>query len=101
MTYYLIFFMEISTRRVHFVGLTQHPNEEWMMEVANKVSNAESGFLRGKRILLLDRDTKFTLKFREHLESGWYRTDSIATQKSKLQRIHRTFFQKHQNRMLA
>ena len=64
MTYYLIFFMEISTRRVHFVGLTQHPNEEWMMEVANKVSNAESGFLRGKRILLLDRDTKFTLKFR-------------------------------------
>ena len=62
--------MEISTRRVHFAGMTQHPNEEWMMAVANKVTNAESGFLRCKKILLLDRDTKFTLKFREHLKAA-------------------------------
>jgi len=69
-TYYLLFFMEISTRRVHFAGMTQHPNEEWMMEAANKLTNAETGFLRGKKILLLDRDTKFTLKFREHLKAA-------------------------------
>ena len=48
----------------------EHPNEEWMMAVANKVTNAETGFLRGKKILLLDRDTKFTLKFREHLKAA-------------------------------
>ena len=48
--------MEISSRRVHFAGMTQHPNEEWMTEVANKVTNAETGFLRGKKILLLDQD---------------------------------------------
>ena len=40
------------------------------MAVANKVTNAESGFLRCKKILLLDRDTKFTLKFREHLKAA-------------------------------
>ena len=39
------------------------------MKVANKVTNAETGFLRGKKILLLDLDTKFTLKFREHLKA--------------------------------
>ena len=69
-TYYLLFFMEISTRRVHFAGLTQHPNEEWMMEAANKVMNADAGFLQRKKILLLDRDAKFTLKFREHLKAA-------------------------------
>ena len=48
----------------------EHPNQEWMMEVANKVTKVETGFLRGKKILLLDRDTKFTLKFREHLKAA-------------------------------
>lgn len=63
-TYYLLFFMEIATRRVHFAGLTVHPDEDWLVQVARNVTDAEEGFLRGKRYLLMDRDTKFSAEFR-------------------------------------
>jgi hypothetical protein len=33
-TYYLLFFMELATRRVHLAGLTANPDEGWMLQVA-------------------------------------------------------------------
>ncbi len=69
-TYYLLFFMEVATRRVHFAGATKHPNEAWMAQVAKQVTDAERGFLHGKKVLLLDRDTKFTVSFRATLKQA-------------------------------
>ena len=67
-TYYLLFFMEIATRRVYFAGLTTHPDEGWLLQVARNVTDADDGFLRGKRYLLMDRDTKFSEAFRGTFE---------------------------------
>ena len=70
-TYYLLFFMELGTRRVHLAGLTAHPDEDWMLQIARNVTDAEEGFLHGKRYLLMDRDAKFSEAFRITLkESG-------------------------------
>jgi transposase InsO family protein len=69
-TYYLLFFMEIATRRVHFAGLTTNPDEGWLLQVARNVMDAEEGFLRGKRYLLMDRDAKFSEVFRSTLEGS-------------------------------
>jgi hypothetical protein len=69
-TYYLLFFMELATRRVHFAGMTAHPYEEWMLQVARNVTDAEGGFLRGKRYVLMDRDGKFSEAFRTTLEQA-------------------------------
>jgi putative transposase len=63
-TYYLLFLMEIATRRVHFAGLTANPDEGWLLQVARNVTDTAAGFLRGKRYLLMDRDTKFSEAFR-------------------------------------
>jgi len=63
-TCYLLFFMELATRRVHFAGLTMNPDEDWLLQVARNVTDADGGFLRGKRYLLMDRDTKFSEAFR-------------------------------------
>ena len=58
-TYYLLFVMDIKTRRVHFAGCTMSPGEVWMKQVARELTNYEEGFLNGHRYLLMDRDTKF------------------------------------------
>jgi putative transposase len=48
-TVYLLFVMELATRRVHFAGSTANPEEAWMKQVARNLTVAEDGFLNGKR----------------------------------------------------
>ena len=66
-TYYLLFVMELKTRRVHFAGCTTNPHEAWMKQMARELTNHEDGFLQGKRYLIMDRDTKFCDSFRTFL----------------------------------
>jgi transposase InsO family protein len=68
-TYYLLFVMEVATRRVHFAGCTPNPNEAWMKQIARELTNFEDGFLNGKRYLLMDRDAKFCPAFKDILET--------------------------------
>ena len=63
-TYYLLFVMELKTRRVHFAGCTPNPDERWMKQIARNLTDTEDGFLNGKRYLIMDRDTKFCAAFR-------------------------------------
>ena len=44
-TYYILFFIHIETRRVVIAGSTQHPNERWMQQIARNVTMDEWGFL--------------------------------------------------------
>ena len=67
-TYYLLFVMEIATRRVHFAGCTPNPDGLWMKQVARNLTDIEDGFLVCKRYLIMDRDGKFTDRFREILK---------------------------------
>ena len=69
-TYYLLFVMDIATRRVHFAGCTVNPDGPWMQQMARNLTDCEDGFLNGKRYLLMDRDTKFTAAFRQTLEDA-------------------------------
>ena len=67
-TYYLLFVMELSTRRVYFAGYTANPDDQWMLQVARNLSDFEDGFLRRKQYLVMDRDAKFSEAFRLTLE---------------------------------
>jgi transposase InsO family protein len=68
-TYYVLFFIKIGSREVHIAGVTPHPDESWMRQVARNVTMADSGFLWGQRHLIFDRDSKFCDSFRRTIRS--------------------------------
>jgi putative transposase len=62
-TIYVLFFIEIGSRRVHFAGCTTHPDSRWITQQARQVMwDLETGEPI-MRFLIRDRDTKFTDSF--------------------------------------
>ena len=70
MTYYVLFFIHLESRRVYIAGITVHPNEAWMKQIARNATMEGCGALRDCRYLLHDRDTKYTRSFRAIIASG-------------------------------
>jgi len=69
-TYYVLFFIHIESRRIEVAGVTPHPNEAWMKQIARNVTMDEWGVLGNCRYLVHDRDTKFTDSFRAIVRSS-------------------------------
>jgi transposase InsO family protein len=69
-TYYVLFFIQISTRTVKIAGITTHPDTAWMVQMGRNISDSEAGMLVGKRTLIIDRDTKYCKDFRQLLEQS-------------------------------
>ena len=66
-THYVLFVIELATRRIRIAGVTIHPNADWMMQVGRNLLDVVDGPLVGKKYLLLDRDTKYCVAFRQML----------------------------------
>jgi putative transposase len=69
-TYYMLFFIHLESRKVEIAGITTHPTEQWMKQMARNVTMEGSGSLGDSRYLLHDRDTKYTASFRAIIESA-------------------------------
>jgi hypothetical protein len=69
-TYYVLFFIHLESRKEDIAGITVHPNEPWMQQMARNVTMDGCGTLQDCRYLLHDRDTKFTCSFRAIIKSG-------------------------------
>src|SRR5450756_1771941 len=63
-THYVLCFIDIVNRAVKIAGITPHPDSRWMTQIARNLTDLNDGFLRGKRYLILDRDTKYSDAFR-------------------------------------
>ena len=90
-TFYLLFVMELKTRRVHFAGCTTSPDEGWVKQTARELTNNEDGFLNGKEYLIMDRDTKFCESFRAFLSNEGV-SRSVASPQPKYERSLERFF---------
>jgi putative transposase len=66
----VLFFIELSTRRVEIGGISPVANGLWMSQVARNLTNSEDGLLRGKRYLIHGRDPLFTAAFLSTLEDS-------------------------------
>ncbi len=69
-TLYALFFLQHDTRKVHLAGVTEHPTGAWMAQIARNLTMDGEDFLKGRKILILDRDTKFTGAFRSILKGA-------------------------------
>jgi hypothetical protein len=83
-TYYVLFFIQLETRRVCLAGITPHPDQEWMEQQARNVTLGEWGFLAHSRYLLHDRDGKFCPSFREVIEAGGVTTQPLPARSPNL-----------------
>src|SRR5438309_2295519 len=69
-TYYVLFFIHLGSRQIHVAGVTPHPNEAWIVQVARNVTMEEWGFLAPGQYLIHARDTKFCAAFQQIIDEA-------------------------------
>src|SRR2546426_9354154 len=69
-TYYVLFFIHLGSRQVHIAGVTPHPDEAWMVQVARNVTMEAWGFLSPGHYLIHDRDGKYCPAFQHILDAA-------------------------------
>jgi putative transposase len=69
-TYYVLFFIHLGSRKVHIAGMTPHPNAAWMMQVVRNVTMEEWGFLAPGQYLIHDRDGKYCPAFQHIIDAA-------------------------------
>jgi len=58
--HFTLFFVDIATRRVQIAVTTTNPTSAWMEQIARNVTDWDTGILRHKRFLIVDRDAVFS-----------------------------------------
>jgi putative transposase len=69
-TYYVLFFIHLDSRKVHVAGVTPHPNARWMIQMARNVTMEEWGFLSPGQYLIHDRDGKYCPAFQRLIDDA-------------------------------
>jgi putative transposase len=67
-TLYVLFFIEVGTRRVRLLGVTANPEGSWVAQQARNLAITDD--LEYIRFLIRDRDSKFTRPFDEVFRTG-------------------------------
>jgi putative transposase len=60
---YVLFFIEVASRRVHLAGCTAHPDSDWVTQQARQVAWTFAERAEPVRFLIRDHDRKFTGDF--------------------------------------
>lgn len=69
-TFYTLFVIDLAARRVERARTTRAPDEQFMLQVVRNPLDVAAGFLMGHRVLIIDRDAKFSAAFGDRLASG-------------------------------
>src|SRR5215831_2602186 len=92
----VLFFIDLSTRRVEIGGIASVANGLWMSQIGRNVTDAMEGVLRGKRYLIHDRDPLFTTEFVGLLEGIGGSVGAAAAALAKSECLRREVRAQHQ-----
>jgi putative transposase len=99
--YFVLFVMDLQTRRIEIAGIAQQPDGEWMKQIARNLTDADSGFLNGARYLIHDRDPLFTERFREILKPSGVKTVKLPARSPNLNAYAERFVRSVKSECLA
>ncbi len=59
-TYYVLFFIHLGTRKVHIGGITPNPDQRWIAQIVRNITDIDDGVLlqNNCKYLIHDRDSK-------------------------------------------
>lgn len=83
-TYYILFFLHVGSRRVHIAGVTPHPNASWMKQIARNETMEEWGFLKPGQYLIHDRDGKYCPAFQDIVDTAGVERVKLPTRSPNL-----------------
>jgi hypothetical protein len=86
----VLFFIELSTRKVEIAGIASSPSGLWMTQVGRNLTDAVDGLLKDKRYLIHDRDPLFTAEFLTMLAEGGCCLREASTTQSQSERLRGT-----------
>jgi putative transposase len=66
----ILFFIELSTRKVEIAGVASNANGLWMSQLGRNLTGSDDGLLKGRRYLIHDRDPLFTEEFLRTVKDG-------------------------------
>jgi len=61
--FFILFFINIKTRKVYVAGATQYPNQEWVNKQTKNILPFLGNNKNDKKLLIRDRDKKFSKEF--------------------------------------
>jgi putative transposase len=84
MTYYVLFFIHLDSRKVSVAGVTPHPNEQWMRQMARNATMEAWGFLAPGQYLIHDRERKYGPTFQQMIEAAGVKRVSLPPRSPNL-----------------
>jgi transposase InsO family protein len=69
-TYYVLFFIHLASRKIHLAGVTPHSEQRWMMQIARNITMADWGCLQPEQYLIHDRDGKYCPAFQRLIDDA-------------------------------
>ncbi len=97
--YFVLFVIDLKTRRVEIAGILPRPDGEWMSQVARNLTDCEDGFQNGSRHLIHYRDPLFTRSFRAILKTSGVETVKLPPRCPKPECLRGEVRSLHQVRM--
>ncbi len=76
-TYYVYFIMDMATRAVNIINMTEHPTQEWTVQQIRNHGMERKNLFKGKKYLIHDNGPQFKKEFSNILRSERITTKAI------------------------